>query len=260
LPCALQGGKYQLIDLVAEGGMASVWSAHMRTLDTEVAVKVLSPALANLGAFRAQFRAEAHRIAQLHHPNIIEIHDCEAEDDLLYIAMRLLRRAQGFALAIVGLFICAAMLLGLPLWESGAIAAGLQWVVRLAVGLAIFGLLIGLRGRARQAVRVLLVPALDRQISAFYAPPNEDAAEARLHLLGLVSDGLIDLLYVVRAFVALVLPLVGALSASSDLSWLTTVVYVAFIAIAGWLLYRVWRHADAAGLGTVQPETAVATA
>jgi hypothetical protein len=175
---------------------------------------------------------------------------------LVLVMVDVLRRAQGFALAIVGLFICAPMLLGLPLWESGAIGAGLQWMVRLLIGLAIFGLLVGLRGRARQAARVLLVPALDRQISAFYAPADEDAAEARLHLLGLVSDGLIDLLYVVCAFVAIVLPLVGALSASSNLSWLTTVVYVAFIAIAAWLLYRVWRHAGAAGLGTVQPEAA----
>jgi hypothetical protein len=46
-----------------------------------------------------------------------------------------------------------------------------------------------------------------------------------------------------------VLPLVGALAASTDLSWLTAAVYLAFLAIAGWLLYRVWRHAGAAGLG-----------
>jgi tRNA A-37 threonylcarbamoyl transferase component Bud32 len=167
---------------------------------------------------------------------------------LVLLMVDVLRRAQGFALAIVGLFICAPMLLGLPLWESDAVGAGLQWVVRLLIGLAIFGLLVGLRGRAQHAARVLLVPVLGRQISAFYAPANEDAAEARLHLLGLVSDGLIDLLYVLCAYVAIVTPLVGALS-SSGLSWLTTLVYLAFIAIAAWLLYRVWRHALAAGLG-----------
>src|SRR5690348_10440946 len=68
--------------------MASVWSAQMRSLDTLVAVKVLSPALAQSDGFREQFQAEAHRIAELHHPNIIEVHDCEAEDGLMYIAMR----------------------------------------------------------------------------------------------------------------------------------------------------------------------------
>ncbi len=168
---------------------------------------------------------------------------------LVLLMIDVLRRAQGFGLAIVGVCICAPMLLGLPLWESGAVGAGLQWLVRLLIGLAILGLLLGLRGRAQQAARVLIVPALGRQISAFYAPANEDDAEARLHLLGLVSDGLIDLLYVVGAYVAVVLPLVGALSVNTRLSWLTTVVYLAFVAIAGWLLYRVWRHAGAAGLG-----------
>jgi hypothetical protein len=168
---------------------------------------------------------------------------------LVLLMVDVLRRAQGFALAVVGLFICAPMLLSLPLWESGAVGAGLQWVVRLLIGLAIVGLLIGLRGRAQHTARVLFVPMLDRQVSAFYAPASEDAAEARVHLLGLVSDGLIDLLYVLCAYVAIVVPLVGALSASSNLSWLTTVVYLAFIAVAGWLLYRVWRHAGEAGLG-----------
>src|SRR5262249_43609291 len=42
-------------------------------------------------AFRAQFQAEAHRIAELHHPNIIEVYDFEAEGELLYIAMRYVR-------------------------------------------------------------------------------------------------------------------------------------------------------------------------
>jgi protein-S-isoprenylcysteine O-methyltransferase Ste14 len=73
---------------------------------------------------------------------------------------------------------------------------------------------------------------------------------------------LIDLLYVVCAYVAIVVPLVGALSASSNLSWLITVVYLAFAAITAWLLYRVWRHAGAAGLGTPRgatPEPAPAT-
>lgn len=167
---------------------------------------------------------------------------------LVLLMVDVLRRAQGFALAIVGLFICAPLLLGLPLWESGAIGAGVQWVVRLVIGLAILGLLIGLRGRARQAARALFVPLLDRQISAFYAPANEDDAEARVHLLGLVSDGLIDLLYVVCAYVAIVVPLVGALSAS-NLTWLTTVVYLVFAAITVWLLYRVWRHAGTGRTG-----------
>jgi hypothetical protein len=160
-----------------------------------------------------------------------------------------LRRAQGFALAILGLFVCAPMLLGLPLWESGAVGSGLQWVIRCLIGLGILLLLIGLRPRARRGARSLLAPLLDRQISAFSAPPTEEAAEARLHLLERVADGLIDVGYVVCAYIAVGVPLVGALSGST-LSWMVSIVYLAFAAIAGWLLYRVWRHAGAAGLGS----------
>lgn len=175
---------------------------------------------------------------------------------LVLLLVDVLRRAQGFALAVIGLFVCAPTLLSLPLWESGEVGSGLQWVVRCLIGLGILLLLIGLRGRARAAARVLLVPGLDRQISALYAPRTEAEAEARIELLERVSDGVIDLLYVVCAYVAVVLPVVGALAGSS-ISWLITVVYVVFAAIAIALLYRVWRNAGAAGLGAA-PELAPA--
>ena len=174
---------------------------------------------------------------------------------LVLLMVDVLRRAQGFALAIVGLFVCTPMLLSLPLWESGAIGSNLQWLVRLLIGVGVLALLLGLRGRFQFGARVLMVPALDRQISAMYAPRTEAAAEARLHLLERVSDGVIDVLYVLCAFVAVVLPLVGVLGDSS-LSWLTTVVYLVFVSVAAWLLYRVWRHAGAAGFAS--PATAPA--
>jgi hypothetical protein len=167
---------------------------------------------------------------------------------LVLVMVDVLRRAQGFALAVVGLFVCSPTLLGLPLWESGSVGSGLQWVARCIIGLGILALLIGLRGRAQRVAHFLLVPVLDRQISAFYAPKTEAAAEARLHLLELVADGLIDLFYVLCALVAVVMPLAGAF-ADSSLSWLSTLVYLAFVVIAGWLLFRVWRRAGAAGLG-----------
>jgi hypothetical protein len=176
---------------------------------------------------------------------------------MVALMVDVLRRAQGFSLAVLGLFVCAPTLLGLPLWESGAVGSGLQWIVRCLIGLGILLLLIGLRGRARREARVLAVPVLDRQISALYAPKTEADAEARLHLLERVSDGLIDVLYVVCAYIAVGMPIVGALSGSS-LSWLITVVYLVFAAIAGVLLYRVWRNAGEAGLGSPTTEVVAA--
>jgi hypothetical protein len=174
---------------------------------------------------------------------------------MVVLIVDVLRRAQGFALAITGLFVCAPTLLGLPLWESGSVGSGLHWVVRCLIGLGILLLLIGLRSRARREARVLVVPMLDRQISALYAPRTEADAEARLHLLERVSDCLIDLLYVVCAYIAVGMPIVSALSASS-FSGLITVVYLVFAAVAGLLLYRVWRQAGAAGLGSPTTEAA----
>jgi hypothetical protein len=85
----LQGGKYQLQQLLAEGGMAAVWSAQMPSLDTLVAVKVLSPALAESHSVSSSKpKRNASLICTI---PIIEVHDCEAEGGLLYIAMRFVR-------------------------------------------------------------------------------------------------------------------------------------------------------------------------
>src|SRR5258708_37596364 len=84
----LQRGKYELQETIAQGGMATVYTAHMRTLDATVAVKVLDPRFAQSEPFRERFRAEAHKLAALHHPNIIEVYDLDEDDSVMYIAMR----------------------------------------------------------------------------------------------------------------------------------------------------------------------------
>jgi len=73
----LQGGKYELLDTIAQGGMATVYTAQMPALETTVAVKILAPRFAENQTFRERFRAEAHMIAALHHPNIIEVYDLD---------------------------------------------------------------------------------------------------------------------------------------------------------------------------------------
>src|SRR5882762_6330979 len=54
----LQGGKYELQETIAQGGMATVYTAHMRTLDATVAVKILDPRFAQNETFRERFLAE----------------------------------------------------------------------------------------------------------------------------------------------------------------------------------------------------------
>ena len=87
----LRGGEYVLRQLIARGGQASVYRAYARALETDVAVKILHPAYATDLGFRERFHDEARRLAQLHHPNLLEVHWYGEEGELIYIVMRLVR-------------------------------------------------------------------------------------------------------------------------------------------------------------------------
>ncbi|MFJ9904526.1 protein kinase [Streptomyces sp. NPDC101152] len=78
---ALAGGRYQLRDLLGEGGMASVHLAYDATLDRQVAIKTLHSDLGREQAFRERFRREAQAVAKLTHTNIVSVFDT-GEDSL----------------------------------------------------------------------------------------------------------------------------------------------------------------------------------
>ncbi|WP_217242993.1 protein kinase [Streptomyces sp. AC555_RSS877] len=78
---ALAGGRYQLRDLLGEGGMASVHLAYDAVLDRQVAVKTLHTELGREQAFRERFRREAQAVAKLTHTNIVSVFDT-GEDEL----------------------------------------------------------------------------------------------------------------------------------------------------------------------------------
>ena len=77
----LAGGRYQLRDLLGEGGMASVHLAYDAVLDRQVAIKTLHTELGREQAFRERFRREAQAVAKLTHTNIVSVFDT-GEDDL----------------------------------------------------------------------------------------------------------------------------------------------------------------------------------
>ena len=85
----LLDGEYRLIAVLGRGGMATVYRAYSRSLDTDVAIKVLAPRLAADPTFRERHHDEARSLAGLHHPNLVEVHHYAEEADLVYIAMRL---------------------------------------------------------------------------------------------------------------------------------------------------------------------------
>ncbi|MER5791926.1 protein kinase [Streptomyces sp. NPDC001980] len=78
---ALAGGRYQLRDLLGEGGMASVHLAYDAILDRQVAIKTLHTELGREQAFRERFRREAQAVAKLTHTNIVSVFDT-GEDEL----------------------------------------------------------------------------------------------------------------------------------------------------------------------------------
>ncbi len=84
-------GRYQIEDMLGEGGMATVYAAHHRLVDRPCAVKIMNPSLAKNEVIRERFRREAKAAQKLAHPNIIEIFDQgELADGSLYLVMELL--------------------------------------------------------------------------------------------------------------------------------------------------------------------------
>jgi len=67
--------KYEVLQKVGEGGMATVYRGRHTTLDRDVAIKVLHPHLSSSTRNRKRFAREARAIEHLRHENILEIFD-----------------------------------------------------------------------------------------------------------------------------------------------------------------------------------------
>jgi len=83
--------KYEILEEIGHGGMATVYRARDSRLDRFVAVKVMHPHLRGAGEARARFVREARTVARIKHPNILEIHDnSEETSEESYIVTELL--------------------------------------------------------------------------------------------------------------------------------------------------------------------------
>ncbi|MED5369913.1 MAG: protein kinase [Myxococcota bacterium] len=72
--------KYEVLDKVGEGGMATVYLARHNTLGRVVALKVLHPHLSASSRNRLRFAREARAIEHLDHANILQIFDYSGDD------------------------------------------------------------------------------------------------------------------------------------------------------------------------------------
>ncbi len=80
--------RYEVVELIGEGGMATVYRARDTRLGRDVAVKVMLPALVRDLTVRRRFEHEAQTIASLRHPNILTVYDYgQADDGRLYLVV-----------------------------------------------------------------------------------------------------------------------------------------------------------------------------
>ena len=77
----------EILNKVAEGGMGAVYKARHKALNRIVCVKILSPALANDKKAVELFLTEARAIAELDHPNIVNVYNVGKEKGYYFIVM-----------------------------------------------------------------------------------------------------------------------------------------------------------------------------
>lgn len=85
----LVGNRYEILEKIGDGGMATVYKARCRLLNRFVAVKVLKEEYVNDSVLTKKFATEAQAAASLSHPNIVSIYDVGKEENINYIVMEL---------------------------------------------------------------------------------------------------------------------------------------------------------------------------
>jgi len=83
------GGRYRLVELLGQGGMATIYRARDTQLERDVAVKVLRPEYGADPDFIERFRHEAQSAASLNHPGIVAVHDYGTDPVGPFIVMEL---------------------------------------------------------------------------------------------------------------------------------------------------------------------------
>ena len=87
----LLGNRYEIIEKVGNGGMATVYKATDNLLKRNVAVKVLRDEFTTDEEFIKRFETEAQSAARLTHPNIVSIFDVGIDNGIYYIVMELIQ-------------------------------------------------------------------------------------------------------------------------------------------------------------------------
>lgn len=81
--------RYEILEMIGSGGMATVYKAKCRVLNRNVAIKVLKDSLKFDTEVVRRFNTESRAAARLSHPNIVQVYDVGESDGLDYIVMEL---------------------------------------------------------------------------------------------------------------------------------------------------------------------------
>lgn len=87
----LLGNRYEIIEKIGSGGMATVYKAKDLVLKRFIAVKILREEYTTDNEFIKRFNTEAESAASLTHPNIVSVYDVGKEGNLYYIVMELIK-------------------------------------------------------------------------------------------------------------------------------------------------------------------------
>jgi serine/threonine protein kinase len=81
------GGRYRIEEILGRGGMSAVYKATDPNLNRVVAVKLIHPHLSDNPEFVVRFKEEATAVAQLRHPNIVQVFDFDNDGDTFYMIL-----------------------------------------------------------------------------------------------------------------------------------------------------------------------------
>ena len=87
----LLGNRYEIIEKIGSGGMATVYKAKCHVLNRYVAVKILRDEFTTDEEFIKRFEVEAQSAASITHPNIVSVYDVGVDGNLYYIVMELIK-------------------------------------------------------------------------------------------------------------------------------------------------------------------------
>ena len=85
------GNRYEILEIIGKGGMATVYKARDQVLKRYVAIKVLREEFTTDEEFIRRFNTEAQSAASLAHQNIVSIYDVGHQDNIYYIVMELIQ-------------------------------------------------------------------------------------------------------------------------------------------------------------------------